>query len=229
VSSKRTLGLASVLLVLAAAATFGAGRLVWVEVGVQDLLQPARTLDLTGAQWAWSLNVVPAVLLAAVPAALALTRVWRILVAAIAAIAGLVAAFPAIGVITGDKALDQAKVKVEPSLRAADLITDVHGQHAGPLLAVLGAVCAVLGAVLLIRNARAGGMGSRYASPAVRRAELERRVFSARTESDPDAEVRSERDMWDVLDGGADPTEQGTGPTSTAEHAPGPEAPRGAV
>jgi len=75
---------------------------------------------------------------------------------------------------------------------------------------IAGAICAAIAAVFVVRGAAAGGMSSKYTSPAARREELERRVFAERERVARGEEPRSdgnERLMWDSLDNGLDPTD----------------------
>lgn len=229
---KRSLVIAAVLLVLAAGTIFIATRMNWVSTRVEDLKQPARDLDIDGGTWAPALTGVAIVLLAAVAAAVALKGTARRVVAVIAAIAGVAAAFPAVGVLTGDPDLAYAQSLLE--LQAGAWIATIETASTGPVLVCVGALLSVIAAVLLIRGAGSGGMGSGYVTPAARRDQLERTVFAARQEPGdggaagggaagggapggereqarpvgPEVdESRAERDLWDALDTGADPTD----------------------
>ncbi len=86
---------AQLLLVLSAAALWGASRMVWVDVQSFDGLGQPKTTALTGATWSTALVPLAAVLLAAAVAALAV-RGWRlgvlaVLVAGTSAVMGYLA------------------------------------------------------------------------------------------------------------------------------------------
>lgn len=74
--------------------------------------------------------------------------------------------------------------------------------YGGAVLTLVAAVCALLGAVLLMRSANGAkrGIAGRYAAPAARRE-------AARADSGD--EPMSERMLWDALDEGQDPTGDG--------------------
>ncbi len=227
-NAKRNLGVVALLLAGAAGAIWGAGRMSWMGVTIADGLSPERSMDVAGHTWAPALSALWLVFLAAIAAALALKGWARGVVAVIVAVAALGAAYPAVTVLTQEPDI----AYLEKILRDApnggsgvvmgnkDYISQVDPTWAGPAVAILGAVLAVLAAALLMRGLRGGGMGSTYVSPAARRAELEKKVFDEAAE-----EPSSERDLWDALDGGDDPTAQSAARPQSDEGA-GPERPR---
>lgn len=229
-NAKRNLALASVLLAVAAGAVWGSGRMSWMGVTVADGLSPERVSDVAGHTWAPALSALWLVFLAAIAAALALKNWARGVVAVIVAVAAVGAAYPALTVLTQepDIAYLEKILRDTPAKDAAgtsmmgnkDYISQVDPTTAGPAVAIIGALLAVLAAALLMRGLRSGGMGSKYVSPAARRAELEQRVFD-----DSAAEPASERDLWDAMDGGEDPTESGGARPDAGEGA-GTERPR---
>jgi uncharacterized membrane protein (TIGR02234 family) len=92
------------------------------------------------------------------------------------------------------------------AVRAADLalvpvaqLTGTHRYYTGAVITLVAAVCALAGAVLLMRSANGArrGVATRYATPAARR---------AATRQDGSGEPMSERMIWDALDEGHDPT-----------------------
>lgn len=227
-NAKRNLGIAAVLLAGAAGAVWGSGRMSWMGVTIADGLSPERTMDVAGHTWAPALSALWLVFLAAIAAALALKGWARGVVAVIVAVAAVGAAYPALTVLTQepDIAYLETILRDAPSggsgvvMGNKDYISQVDPTWAGPAVAILGAVLAVLAAALLMRGLRGGGMGSKYVSPAARRAELEKKVFDEAPQ-----EPSSERDLWDALDGGDDPTEQAAERPRSDEGA-GPERPR---
>ncbi|BDD82785.1 hypothetical protein TPB0596_25480 [Tsukamurella pulmonis] len=229
-NAKRNLAIASLLLAGAAGAVWGSSRMSWMGVTIADGLTVERSVDVAGHTWAPALAALWLVFLAAIAAGLALKNWARGVVAVIVAVAAIGTAYPAVTVLTQEPDIGY----LEKILRDApadgdaggvimgnkDYISQVDPALAGPWVAILGAVLAVLAATLLMRSLRRGGMGSQYVSPAARRAELEQRVFDGAA-----AEPSSERDLWDALDGGDDPTEtEGTRPET--ERGAGPERPR---
>ncbi|WP_019203052.1 TIGR02234 family membrane protein [Tsukamurella sp. 1534] len=197
---KRNLAIAAVLMAAAAGLTWIAGRMTWMQVNVADGLTQERPMTIAGHQWAPALTLLPLVYLAAIAAALALKNWARGVVAVIVAAAAIGTAFPAVQVLTQEP--DVAYIERVLDLAAKDYVNVAGEESGGPLVAILAAVVAVAAATLLLRGLRGGGMGSKYASPAARRAELERRVFD-----DAAAAQTSERDLWDALDADEDPTE----------------------
>ncbi|BDH57341.1 TIGR02234 family membrane protein [Tsukamurella sp. PLM1] len=213
-NAKRNLAVACVLLAIAAGAVWGASRMSWMHVIVADGLSPERTMDVAGHTWAPALNALPLVFLAAIPAALALKGWARAVVAVVVAASAVGTGYPALQVLTQEP--DVRYIETILDLARKDYLGETDKVLAGPLLAVAGAAVAVVAAALLMRGTRGGGMGSKYQSPAARRAELEQRVFDGAA-----AEPASERELWDALDGGGDPT-TGTG-EGAAPDRPGPE------
>ncbi len=229
-NAKRNLAIASVLLAAAAGAVWGAGRMSWMGAHIADGLSPERTLDVAGHTWAPALSALWLVFLAAIAAALALKGWARGVVAVIVAVAAIGTAYPAVTVLTQEPDIAYLEKVLRDSagsggsgaaaLGNKDYISQVDPTAAGPAVAILGAVLAAIAAALLMRGLRGGGMGSKYRSPAARRADLEKRVFD-----DAAQESASERDLWDALDGGDDPTQHDASRPATAEGAE-PEPPR---
>ncbi|GAA1088763.1 TIGR02234 family membrane protein [Tsukamurella spumae] len=216
--SKRNLALVALLLAGAAGAAWGSGRMSWMGVTLADGLSAERSMSVAGHTWAPALSALWLVFLAAIAAGLALKTWARALVAVIVAAAAIGTAYPALTVLTQEPDIGY----LEKILRGGavmgnkDYISAVSRAPAGPSVALVAALLAVLAAALLVRGLRAGGMGAKYVSPAARRAQLEQRVFD-----DAAAEEASERDLWDALDGGEDPTT-----TGVAEAAPGQQSSR---
>ena len=197
----RTTRTAQVLLLVAALMLWGASRLPWVDVSSFDGLGQPKTTTLSGA--AWSTALIPLALLAGAAAVAALAvRGWALrLLALLVAVASAGMGYLAISLW----------VVTDVSVRAADMAqiaviflvgTQRHYWGAGVTLAA--AVLTLVGAVLLMRSAghsAAAPATSNYAAPGARRAAV----------PDEAADGMSERMMWDALDDGHDPTQNGGG------------------
>ncbi|MGZ8180157.1 TIGR02234 family membrane protein [Williamsia sp. SKLECPSW1] len=223
---RRNVRVAAVLLVLAAAALWGASRLPWANLTAQDGLSPARGFTVHGSDWSPWLTPVAIVLVAAVAAAAAF-KGWALrLTAVVVALIGVVSLLPVISLLTGKDPGSYAARSIDLAGRYQVASVDTHPWVA--IVVVLGAVLSVCAATVLLRIARGGAaMSSRYRSPAARRAELEATVFAERpaddqaspapttTGADPATGV-TERMLWDAQDTGDDPTDPtATRPTSS--------------
>jgi uncharacterized membrane protein (TIGR02234 family) len=182
---------AQVGLVLVAAALWVASRMTWVEVTSFDGLGQPRTMALSGSSWSTALVPLAVLLLATAVAALAV-RGWPLRVLAVLAAmtsAGMAYLAVSLWVIpdVGVRASNLADAQV------ADLVgTQRH--HGGAVITVVAAVVTLACAALLLRSATNNRSGAaryarRGAAPAV----------------EPDGAM-SERQLWDALDEGRDPT-----------------------
>ncbi|GAA2069747.1 TIGR02234 family membrane protein [Williamsia deligens] len=232
---RRGVRTAAILLVLSAAALWGASRLPWASLTAQDGLSPERHFTVHGSDWSPWLTPVAIVLVAAVAAAVAL-RGWALrITAAVVTVIGVVSILPVISLLTGNDPGAYAARSIDLAGRYQVASVDTHPWVAA--VVVLGAVLALAGATMLLRVARGGtAMSSRYKTPAARRAELEETVFAEREARRDDtapelsapssptaaagtadgADGVTERMLWDALDTGADPTDpRATRPTSS--------------
>ncbi|GAB3126812.1 TIGR02234 family membrane protein [Tsukamurella serpentis] len=198
-NAKRNLTIVAALLALAAGAVWGASRMTWMNVQVADGLSPQRAMALAGHTWAPALSALPLVFLGAILAGPALKGWARGAVAVVVAAAAIGTGYPALQVLTQEPDVRYTETILD--LANKDYIAETDKVVTGPLVAILGALLAVAAAALLMRGLRKGGMGDKYQSPAARRADLERKVFD-----DAEVEKSSERDLWDALDVGDDPT-----------------------
>jgi uncharacterized membrane protein (TIGR02234 family) len=198
VPGRLTIRIAQVLLVGSAAGLWAASRLTWVDLRTFDGLGPPKLVTLSGAAWSSALLPLGLVLLATAVAGLAV-RGWALrLLAVLVALASLVTGYLAVSML----------VMPDVALRAADLahvpVLDLVGskrQYPGPVITLAVAVCALVGAVLLMRaSTSAGGTATKYLAPAARRSMARR--------DERDEETMSERMIWDALDEGRDPTDQ---------------------
>jgi uncharacterized membrane protein (TIGR02234 family) len=182
--------LAQLLLVLAAAALWGASRLTWVDVTSFDGLGQPKTTPLSGGSWSTALVPLAVVLLAAAIAALAV-RSWPLRVLAVlVAVTSAGLAYLAISLwVIRDVAVRAAHVADVP---VADLVR-AQRNYTGSVITLVAALFTLIAAVLLMRSA------AKKRADAVR---YDRRVQPA----DPDSAM-SERVLWDALDEGRDPTD----------------------
>jgi uncharacterized membrane protein (TIGR02234 family) len=189
--------LAQLLLLLSAAALWGASRMVWVDVQSFDGLGQPKTTVLTGGSWSTALVPLAAILLVAAVAPIAV-RGWRLgLLALIVAGVSAVMAYLAISLwVIRDVAVRAAHLADVPG---ADLVgTQRH--YGGAILTLVAAVGALVGAVLLMRS---------VAKPRPEVDRYERRKSAQPPEDDADT---SERVIWDALDEGSDPTQDPADP-----------------
>jgi uncharacterized membrane protein (TIGR02234 family) len=186
---------AQLLLVLAALALWIGSRLPWVEVSSFDGLGQPKDTTLSGAAWSTALIPLALLALAAAVAALAV-RGWPLrLLAVLVAAASAGMGYLGIGLwVIRDIAARAAELAQVP----VAALVGTQRQHWGAVLTVVAAVCALAGAVLLVRAAATAKSGTeKYAAPAARRA-------AAREDETEDG--MSERMIWDALDEGRDPT-----------------------
>jgi uncharacterized membrane protein (TIGR02234 family) len=189
--------LAQLLLMLSAAALWGASRLVWVDVASFDGLGQPKTTVLTGGSWWTALVPLAAILLVAAVAPIAV-RGWRLgLLALIVAGISAVMAYMAINLwVIRDVAPRAVHLADVPG---ADLVgTQRH--YGGAILTLVAAIGALVGAVLLMRS---------VAKPRPEVDRYERRRSAQSPEDDADT---SERVIWDALDEGLDPTQDPADP-----------------
>ena len=183
-------------LVLAAAALWGASRMTWVDVTSFDGLGQPRTVALSGGSWSTALVPLAVLLLATAVAALAV-RGWPLrALAVLAAIASTGMAYLAISLwVTRDVGVRASQLAEAP---VADLV-GTQRQYGGAVVTVVAAVVTLACAVLLLRSATKESSGAaRYA----------RRTAVSEDKAD---DTMSERQLWDALDEGRDPTDPDKG------------------
>lgn len=190
--------IAQLLLVLSALGLWVASRMPWVDVTSSDGLGRPKTTTLNGAAWSTALVPLALVALAAAVAALAV-RGWVLrIVAALVAVATVGMGYLGIGLwVIRDVAVRAAELAQVP----VHALTHAQRHHGGAALTLVAAVCALAGAVLLLRSATRMGPGTassgKYLAPAAKRQ-------AARQDVHEDG--MSERMIWDALDEGRDPT-----------------------
>ena len=188
---------AQLLLVVSALALWVASRMSWVDVTSFDGLGQPKSTTLNGATWSTALVPLALVALAAAVATLAV-RGWVLrLVGGLVAVATVGMGYLGIGLwVVPDVAVRAAELAQIP----ITALIDTERHHAGAVVTLVAAGCALVGAVLLVRSAaqaKAGAKTGKYLAPAAKRE-------AARQET-PEAEM-SERTIWDALDEGRDPT-----------------------
>ena len=198
-----TIGIAQLLLVFGATAVWTASRLPWVVVRAFDGLGPPKSVTLSGASWSTALLPMAVLQLATAIAALAV-RGWALrALAVLSAMASLAVGYLAISLwVVPDVAARGADLAHLPVMT----LVGSERHYAGAVAALVGAVCAVVAAGLLMRVASICAPAdtattTKYAAPAARRAKAAQRADETQTQM-------SERMMWDALDEGRDPTDR---------------------
>ena len=184
--------LAQLLLLLSAAALWGASRMAWIAVSSFDGLGAPKTTALTGGSWSTALVPLAAILLVAAVAPIAV-RGWRLgLLALIVAGMSAVMAYLAISLwVMRDVAARAAHLSEVP---VANLVgTQRH--YGGATITLVAAIGALVGAVLLMR------------SVAKQRPDVDRYERRRPARSLADGAAASERAIWDALDEGRDLTD----------------------
>ncbi|MFE3988345.1 TIGR02234 family membrane protein [Nocardia tengchongensis] len=206
------------LLAVAAALLWASSRMTWVTLEVTSELGPPRTAHLNGSTWFGALTPLALVLLATIAAVFATHGWWRRGVGVVVAVLAAVAAVPAYALLinqgkTGDRAARLAE------LRGWEHPGTVTTSSLPAVLTLVGALAAFAAGLLLVRMPReTAGMSGKYDSPAVRKSAAAEQVAqhhvgqgSAESGSQPAAgEPLSGRVLWDALDEGLDPTDDGT-------------------
>jgi uncharacterized membrane protein (TIGR02234 family) len=204
--ARLTIGVAQLLLVMAAVALWAASRLPWVVIRSFDGLGPPKVVRLSGASWSTALLPLALLMLATALAALAV-RGWALRV-----LAGLLAAASlAVGYLGVS-----LWVIPDVAVRGADLahtsvvsLVGSERRYWGAGIAVLAAACTLIAAVLLMRSAMTARVGAtKYASPATRRSNALRTDADSAMLEKPETPEMSERMIWDALDEGRDPTDR---------------------
>src|SRR5246127_3873403 len=201
--ARLTIGIAQLLLVVAAGALWAASRLPWVAIRSFDGLGPPKEVTLSGASWSTALLPLALLMLAAAVAALAV-RGWPLRL-----LAGLLAA----GRPSGGDLGNSLFVGSDVALRGAGLahlsvlsLVGSERRYWGAGIAVAASVCTLIAAVLLLRSARESA--TKYAAPAARRSNALREDANGAMLEGPEKPEMSERMIWDALDEGRDPTDR---------------------
>jgi uncharacterized membrane protein (TIGR02234 family) len=203
-TTRLAIGIAQVLLVIAAGLLWTASRLPWVVVRSFDGLGPPKSVTLTGASWSTALLPLAVLMLATAVAAVAV-RGWPMRVlAGLLAMASFAVGYLGISLwVIPDVAGRGAELAHIPMVTLVG--SERHYWGAGVALA--SAVCTLIAAVLLMRSALI--LGSDPASTAKYAAPAARRAVARGDDENPTAPNgdMSERMIWDALDEGRDPTD----------------------
>lgn len=196
-SGRRGLLLSVAGCALGGAAALGAASLTWASVVIaRPNPLPDVHRDLAGGDIEPLLTALGLVLLAGVVGVAATRRFGRIVVGVLVALAGAGIVAVAVGHVGGTPP-DRLAVLVESAVAAApdQVSADESAQY--PLLAAAGGLLgAVAGAAIAVRGRRWPGLGSTYDAPAS--------AAEAGAEGGPPV---SQREFWDALDRGDDPTD----------------------
>jgi uncharacterized membrane protein (TIGR02234 family) len=207
-TGRLTIGIAQVILVVAAGLLWTASRLPWVVIHSFDGLGPPKSATLSGASWSTALLPLALLMLATAVAALAV-RGWPMRL-----LAGLLAAASfAVGYLG-----ISLWVIPDVAARGADLVhvpvvslVGSERHYLGAAVAVASAVCTLIAAVLLMRSASIlgadGESTTKYVAPAARRSMARADGASPADPAKPIGGM-SERMIWDALDEGRDPTDR---------------------
>jgi len=206
------IGVAQVLLVVAAGALWGASRFTWVVIRSFDGLGPPKEIALSGASWSTALLPLAIVNLAAAVAALAV-RGWQLrALAALLAVASFAIGYLGFSLWAlpdvAARGADLAHVPV------ATLVGSAR-QYTGAVATVAAATCTLIAAALLMRSASVAGStrstSTKYLAPGARRSAA-RDIEGTPTEEpsqERDGQSQlSERMIWDALDEGRDLTDR---------------------
>lgn len=220
-ASRRPQAIAAVFLLAAAILLWVASRMTWSEVYAEDGLGEAQIFAVSGSDWSPWLVAMALLFLAAVAVQFALHGLALRLVAVLVAACAVLVAVPAITLLTNGEGGGYAVERADIGARYE--VVAVTAFNGAGIAVLIGAVCAVVGAVAMAMSASgAKKMSSRYSSPAARREELERRVFAEHSRAQAaDEPAPTEREFWDALDEGMDPTDLPGGTDPERPDAPG--------
>lgn len=201
------MGLGAIVLWLGSRAT-------WLRVSYADDRTGGGTVNVSGAEWSTEVTAVVLLLLAATVAGLALRRWGRRIIGAVGAAAAMAVTAAPASVLVSTPGTERVKAILTYGGDAGAIgstngqaavaewaeITEVGVAAAGPAVAMLGALAAFVGGLLLaLRPGTDPATASKYEKASQRRENIER---------DLAAEPDSGRVMWDALDADIDPTEK---------------------
>lgn len=193
---------AAILLAVAAAAVWGSSRMTWVALVSTDGLTMPRTHRLAGQAWFAALTPVALVLVAALAAMLAVQGVARRCVGVLVAVVAAVAAVPGFALVSGHSRTAERAARVA-DLPVGTVVAHVTTSGSALWLSLVGAAFAFAAGVQLARQpAQTAWRGAaKYDNPVFRR--------EAAAQQHAPAEELPQRVLWDALDAGADPTDEG--------------------
>lgn len=182
---------AQLLLVVVAAVLWAASRLPWVSVRSFDGLGQPKTSTILGAQWSTALLPLAVLLLAAALAGLAVRGRPLRVVAVLVATTCLALGYIGVGLMVMPDVGPRGA-----ALAGVPVMTLVESQRhlGGAGLTVVAAALTLVASVLLMRAGAPTADGDRVAD-------------GGGTDGTAGSARVSEREMWDALDDGGDPTE----------------------
>ena len=189
--ARREIGLAVLLCLVGAFLVLVAAGRAWIELVVTSPLVDDRTLGVTGAELSPGVRALGLVGLAGVVAIAATRRTGRVVVGVLLLLVGVGVVALSVGVL-GD-----AVVRAQDTLTVQEaggaLSDDSRGTVWPYACAAGGLLLAAAGALVAARGRRWAALSQRYDAPAVR-------------EQAPPTPERAERELWESLDRGEDPT-----------------------
>ena len=212
-AEKRFARIGALLMGVGALVLWLASRVTWMTVNYSDDRTGDGSVDVNGATWSTEVTAVVLVLLAASVAGLALRRWGRRLVGAVGAVLAAAVLVPPLGVLFGSPDPERAKALLtlggeettigstvgETAIPEWANISSINVAALGPAVAVLGALVAVAGGVLLaVRPGQDAVTVNKYEKASQRREKIEH---------DLEAEPDSGRVLWDAIDADMDPTD----------------------
>ncbi|RAV33554.1 TIGR02234 family membrane protein [Corynebacterium heidelbergense] len=202
------------LVALSAVGLWGAGRLTWVSAHARDELAGDSTHKLVGAVWDPATTPLALALLATVVLSLAVGPLVRRILGTVIVALSAIASFRAVMLLTTGADSERARqlltsgaatqMQSKP-VQIADWagVTSVDVHYLPVVLALLAAAAGVVGGVLLAMWPGRPTTGStRFDTP-----ETRRRTAEEDLAENPD----EHRVLWDALDAGVDPTQEGEG------------------
>ncbi|HIW95529.1 MAG TPA: TIGR02234 family membrane protein [Candidatus Corynebacterium gallistercoris] len=211
-TAKNNRRIALLLVVLSAAGLWASGRMVFVSATVSDDKAGDSVKELVGSVWDPAATPVALAMLAALVLSMAVQPLLRRILGVVVVLLAGVASFRSVQLLFGDADLARAQSlltsgaatqKQSDPVQISDWARVVDATvHTGPVLvALLAAALGVIGGVILFMQPGEESTGhSRYETPEVRR---------AGAQEDLAANPDSSRVMWDAMDAGVDPTDDG--------------------
>ncbi|WP_084611476.1 TIGR02234 family membrane protein [Tomitella biformata] len=198
--SRRGLMVSTMLLVAAAALLWASSRLTWVEYTSVDGLRPPVEAALNGADWSPASTPLALLLIAGIAAMFAVRGWWVRVVGVLLALAGIGVAAQGVAGLFGDP--DPAQIHSIAELSAGTEVTGAVLLSMPVLVTIVAGLLAIIASVPLITGGSGRqGLSSSYETPAARK------EAAAESVANSDGEGLEQRQIWDALDAGADPTE----------------------
>lgn len=217
---KRLARLGALLMGAGALIMWAASRAKWMTVAYADDRTGDGSVSVNGATWSTEITAVVLLLVSGMVAGLVLRRGGRRIVGIVGAIAAAGALLAPLGVVAGQPDPERAKALLtyggEEGLIGSTVsqaaisewadITAVSVDYAGPIVAIVGALLAAAGGVVLaVRPGTDAASVNKYEKASQRREKIGH---------DLEAEPESGRVLWDAIDADIDPTDSPTDSSS---------------